>query len=238
LNTKFVFAYDGSRYFGSQKQTQKKAVANEFLKAFAKLNITSQFVLSGRTDKGVHATRQVANISLPSYWSDTDKLQTTLQAMLPPSIQLISLSKVADDFHSRYQAKKRVYRYIVNQNIPNVFESSFVGYEPSIDEKLISTAIGEFVGIYDFRQFCKKHNNNTKRQIYNTKFYKYKEYFVFKFVGRSFLRGQIRAMVQYLFDISSGKKTIDELQKSLKEPSDYAVRLCPPNGLYLMKVIY
>ncbi len=238
MNAKLVFAYDGSRYFGSQKQTQKQAVANDFLKAFAKLNTTSQFVLSGRTDKGVHATRQVANISLPLYWSDTDKLKTTLQTILPHTIELKSISKVADDFHSRYTATKRIYRYIIKQTKPNVFESSFVGYEPNINEKLISKAIKEFVGLYDFRQFCKKPDDNTIRQIYDTKFYRYKTYFVFKFVGKSFLRGQVRAMVQYLFDISSGTKTINELKNSLRNNSEHSLRLCVPNGLYLMKVIY
>jgi len=238
LNAKLLFAYDGSRYFGSQSQKNKQAVANEFLYIFAKLNISSQFVLSGRTDRGVHATRQVANISLPPYWSDLDKLSQTIQTMLPPSIELKDISKVPDDFHSRYSATKRVYRYIVKKTKPSVYESSYVGYEPNIDKQLVAEAIKEFVGIYDFEYLAKNPHGKTVRQIYSTKFYEYGEFYLFKFVGQSFLRGQVRCMMQFLFDISSGKKTIKQLRDSLTKKSKHPPRLSPPNGLYLMKVIY
>ncbi len=238
LNIKIVFAYDGSKFFGSQKQKNKKAVANEFIRVLKKLNISSTFILSGRTDKGVHATRQVANIKLPAFWSDLNSLFVSMCRMLPPYIDIKTIKKVDDTFHSRYHATKRVYRYIVKKTKPNVFENAYTHFEPNLDTKAVSKAIKQFEGVFDFGYFCKKPTNKTTREIYEAKFYKYKDYYIFKFVGRSFLRGQVRSMVQFLFDISSQKRNINELKASLNKTIKLPLKVCPPNGLYLMKVIY
>lgn len=82
MNLKFVCAYDGSLFQGSQKQPNKNTIEDELLKAFKTLNIQTSIVLSGRTDKEVHATGQVFNCIIPDFWRDFFKLQEILNKRL------------------------------------------------------------------------------------------------------------------------------------------------------------
>jgi tRNA pseudouridine38-40 synthase len=241
MNIKLEFSYDGSRFNGSQKQPEKNTVADAFLECFNSMGIDSQLVFSGRTDKNVHATRQVANIKLPSYWTDTQKLFNRLKQYLPQSIQLHSLNICDDDFNARFSAKKRVYRYIISQKYLTSFEAAYMTYyEPIIDEKLIKNGIKQFIGTHDFEYFSKKGSEpvSTTRIIYDTKFYKYKDFYIFKFKANSFLRSQIRMMVQALFDLNEQKITLIDLNDQINKKGLKSKTLAPPNGLYLTKIIY
>ena len=82
MNLKFVIAYDGSCYQGSQKQPNGLTVENKLLKAFKEINIETSIVLSGRTDKEVHATGQVFNCIVPDFWTDFKKLKEGLNGGL------------------------------------------------------------------------------------------------------------------------------------------------------------
>ena len=113
MNLKFKISYDGSLYQGSQKQPNGMTIEDKLLKAFKKINIETNIVLSGRTDKEVHATGQVFNYVVPDSWIDYSKLKEVLNRNLPSSIKILHISKVKDDFHSRFHAKKRVYRYLI-----------------------------------------------------------------------------------------------------------------------------
>ncbi len=241
MNIKLTFAYDGSRFNGSQMQPEKNTVADAFLDIFNAMGINSQLVLSGRTDKNVHATRQVANISLPSYWTDLNKLQNKLNKYLPKSIKLYSLEEVDNDFNSRFCAKKRIYRYILSTKETNPYTQSYItNYDKKINIKLIKDAINCFIGIHDFEYFSKKGSapTTTIREIFDVKFYKYKDMYIFKFKGNSFLRSQIRMMVQILLKISEGMLSIEDLIDQLNKKGQKLKTLAPPNGLYLSKIIY
>ena len=126
MNLKFVIAYDGSCYQGSQKQPNGLTVENKLLKAFKEINIETSIVLSGRTDKEVHATGQVFNCIIPDFWSDLKKLKEVLNRNLPSSIKISNISKVSDTFHSRFHAKKRVYRYIITSKPTTPFNDKFI----------------------------------------------------------------------------------------------------------------
>ncbi|OPX26242.1 MAG: tRNA pseudouridine(38-40) synthase TruA [Campylobacteraceae bacterium 4484_166] len=240
-NIKLVFSYDGSRYYGSQIQPQKKTVAYEFEKIFKKLNINSKLILSGRTDKNVHATNQVANIFVPPFWTDMKKLFHIISTQLPKSIELKSLSEVSPTFHARFSAKKRVYRYIITQKKPSVYQEPYITYhKEQIDKNLITSSMKEFVGRYDFRNFSKDlpKEQNSIREIYEAKFYKHKDIYLFKFVANSFLRGQIRLMVALLLDISSKKANKKDIKQMLFLKTKKQLTQAPPNGLYLTKIFY
>ena len=88
MNLKFTLAYDGSLFQGSQKQPNGLTVEDKLLKAFRKINIETNIVLSGRTDKEVHATGQVFNCMIPDFWSDFFKLKEVLNKNLPTSIKI------------------------------------------------------------------------------------------------------------------------------------------------------
>ncbi|QKF78774.1 tRNA pseudouridine(38-40) synthase TruA [Arcobacter defluvii] len=240
MNLKFIVAYDGSSYLGSQKQPNKNTIEDELLKAFKTLNIDTSIVLSGRTDKEVHATGQVFNCVIPDFWTDFFKLQEILNKRLPSSIQIRHIVKVNEDFHSRFHAKKRVYRYIITTKPTTPFNDKFITFVKSVDEKLLKEAIKEFIGVYDFKYFHKTGSDKdvTIREIFETAFYKHKDIYVFKFVANSYLRSQIRLMVGFLLAINDKRLTIEDLKKQLNCEKNLFKTPIKANGLYLAKIKY
>ena len=240
MNLKFVISYDGSLFQGSQKQPNGLTVEDKLLKAFRKINIETNIVLSGRTDKEVHATGQVFNCIVPDFWDDFFKLKEILNRNLPTSIKILKISKVKDDFHSRFHAKKRDYRYIITSKATTPFNDKFITYVPFVDEEVLKIAIKEFIGVFDFKYFHKTGSDKdiTIREIYDTKFYKYKEIYVFKFTANSYLRSQIRLMVGFLLAINDKKLTIEDLRKQLRLEKVMFKTPIKPNGLYLTKIKY
>ena len=240
MNLKFTLAYDGSLFQGSQKQPNGLTVEDKLLKAFKKINIETNIVLSGRTDKEVHATGQVFNCIVPDYWEDFFKLKEVLNKNLPSSIKISKISEVNEDFHSRFHAKKRVYRYLITTKPTTPFNDKFITYVKDIDKELLQEAIKEFIGIYDFKYFHKTGSDKelTKREIFDTKFYKYKDIYVFQFTANSYLRSQIRLMVGFLLAINNKKLTIEDLKKQLNLEKNIFKTPAKANGLYLAKIKY
>ena len=240
MNLKFVISYDGSLFQGSQKQPNGLTVEDKLLKAFKKINIETNIVLSGRTDKEVHATGQVFNCLVPDYWEDFFRLKEILNKNLPSSIKVLKISKVKDDFHSRFHAKKRVYRYLITTKPTTPFNDKFITHIKNINEELLQKAIKEFVGVYDFKYFHKTGSDKelTKREIFDTKFYKYKDIYVFKFTANSYLRSQIRLMVGFLLAINDNKQSIENLKEQLTLQKHHFKTPAVANGLYLAKIKY
>jgi tRNA pseudouridine38-40 synthase len=240
MNLKFVVAYDGSLFQGSQKQPNGLTIEDKLLKAFKRINVETNIVLSGRTDKEVHATGQVFNCFVPDYWTDFSKLKEVLNRNLPTSIKILKISKVNDDFHSRFHAKKRDYRYIITSKETTPFNDKFVTYVENVDEEILKVAIKEFIGIYDFKYFHKTGSDKelTTREIYDAVFYKYKDIYVFKFTANSYLRSQIRLMVGFLLAINDKKQTIENLKDQLRLKKHIFKTPAKANGLYLAKIKY
>ncbi len=241
MRVKITLEYDGSKFYGYQIQKKiKNTVAKRIQNSLKILNISDIPIASGRTDKGVHATGQVIHINLPSFWNDLDKLTYSLNKILYPEIRIKRIEKVNKNFHARYDAKKRVYRYIVSAQKPTVFFNSYVTFVKSIDFKSIKESIKLFEGKHDFEYF-KKTGSDTKnyiRHIYKADFYKYKDLYIFYFEANGFLRSQIRMMVSFLLQISDGKLSKNELKLQLEKKDIFSTTLAPPNGLYLTKIKY
>ena len=240
MNLKFTLAYDGSLFQGSQKQPNGLTVEDKLLKAFRKINIETNIVLSGRTDKEVHATGQVFNCMIPDFWSDFFKLKEVLNKNLPTSIKISKISKVKDDFHARFHAKKRVYRYLITSKPTTPFNDKFITYVKDIDKELLQEAIKEFIGVHDFKYFHKTGSDKelTKREVFNAEFYKYKDIYVFKFTANSYLRSQIRLMVGFLLAINNKKQTIENLKNQLNLEKHIFKTPAIANGFYLVKIKY
>lgn len=240
MNTKFTISYDGTAFFGSQTQPNKLSVEDRLQEAFKSLNIDTKIILSGRTDRDVHATGQVFNCKLPSYWSNVEKLKEIMNRHLGLSIKIRDIKIVDENFHARFSAKKRVYRYLISEKELSVFNSKYLGFCENIDEEKIKEAIKFFIGIHDFEYFHKtgSEKENTIREIFHTSFYKYKDIYVFKFCANSYLRSQIRLMVGFLIEISRGKLTKDDLIRQLKKEKISFRMPATPYGLYLAKVYY
>lgn len=240
MNAKFTISYDGTKFQGSQTQANGLGIEDALLRTFKQINIDTKIVLSGRTDKAVHATGQVFNCIIPSYWYDLKRLKKVLNKHLPSSISINYIEEVSDDFHSRFHAKKRVYRYLLTTKEPTVFNKNYISYHEQIDEEKIKKAIKLFEGVHDFEYFHKKGSDkdNTVREVFSTKFYKHKDIYVFNFCANSYLRSQIRLMVAVLLKVSDGKLSIEDLEKQLKKKHHKHKVPASPYGLYLAKVYY
>jgi len=236
LRCALTISYNGTNFLGSQIQTKtSNTIFGNLEKALLQLGIDFRVVASGRTDKGVHATGQVCHIDLPVFWNDLTKLKRNLNQMLPKSIHIKSIKKVSNNFHARYSAKKRVYRYILKEHNENPFENNFVTFSRDIDYQKIQRNISLFIGKHDFQQFMKTGSeiNSTTRIIYKAFSYKHKGFIVLNFEGNGFLRSQIRLMVGALLKLDS-----NEIIQHLECKKRYKVKPVPSNGLYLAKIKY
>ena len=170
MRVKAVIAYDGSDYQGFQKQTTTdKTVTGTIEKALHSLHINSSIVGSGRTDAGVHATGQIIHFDLPEFWSDLNKLKLNLNRKLI-TIQFKHISSVSHDFHARFSAKKRLYRYVFKTQKPSLFEQKYISYYSEFDAALLTQALALFVGEHNFNYFHKTGSvtHTTVREIYKT----------------------------------------------------------------------
>jgi tRNA pseudouridine38-40 synthase len=150
---------------------------------------------------------------------------------------------VNEDFHARFSAKNRIYRYIISTDNVSVFNRDYVTYidEKFINENILKKAITLFEGTWDFKYFMVTSEDVYKssvRTIYRTKFYKHKNYYIFYFNANSYLRKQIRFMVEFLLQISKGILSCDDLVMQLNKEKLIYKKPALPNGLYLSKIIY
>ena len=238
---KITLSYDGSIFNGFQVQSgSANTVSNKLYKIFTSLGIKEKFNASGRTDSGVHATRQVIDIMVPLYWSDLEKLKNHINHKAKPDIYIKSIEKVDKSFHSRFDAKQRVYRYVISTKEFDVFRSRYILHVDRVDEQKIKSAIKLFKGSHNFEYFKKNGGNVTSfvREIYKAEFYAYDDVYVFLFEASGYLRSQIRMMVDFLLKISDGIYCEDDLKNQLSCKKKISSDLVLPNGLYLSKIVY
>ncbi len=236
MRVKLTFSYDGTDFFGSQTQKHtSKTVLGTLTHVLRKLGVNSIPVASGRTDSGVHASAQVCHLDLPPFWSDLKKLKETLNTMLPSSIHIRRITRVSDDFHARYSAKSRLYRYVLSTKESSPFSSRYVTHMPEADFEKICQNIKIFEGKHDFEYFQKKGSDvkTTTREIYKAFAYKHKEYIILCFEANGFLRSQVRLMCGALLTLEA--KHIEEM---LQKEEKHKIKPVPPQGLYLAKIKY
>ncbi len=231
-----TLSYDGTHFLGSQAQkSSNNTILGNLQKVLLQLSIDSKIIASGRTDKGVHATGQVCHIDLPEFWCNLKKLKRVLNEMLPSSIKIKNIKEVNEEFHARYSAKERVYRYIIKEGKSNPFEANYVTFLNSINFDDIQKNIKLFSGEHDFSAF-KKTGSDTKsniRTIYKASAYKHKDYVVLNFKANGFLRSQIRLMVGALLKLNAS-----QISAQLNCEKDFKIKPAPSNGLYLARIRY
>jgi len=169
-NVKLTIEYDGTQYLGWQVQSsRKKSIQQVLEKTLHKvLQEKIKLIASGRTDAGVHALAQVANFKTNSKLT-ADKLQKALNGLLPEDISIAKVEEKNLNFHSRFDAKSKVYRYnILNRSYPCALLRNTVYFYPyGLDIKLMRQEAGHLLGKHDFKSFCASGSStkNTVRTI-------------------------------------------------------------------------
>jgi tRNA pseudouridine38-40 synthase len=240
MRVKMVIAYDGSHYFGFQKQqSTPQTVTSTLHRALKSLGIEKEPVGSGRTDRGVHASGQVVHLDLPLYWSDLTQLKRTLNQKLH-AIAIKQITQVDNSFHARFDALKRRYRYIFKTTTPTVFEQKYIAYYPPFDPLKLQEALHAFVGVHDFEYFSKKGSDphTTRREIFRATYTSYRGYHLIYFDANSFLRAQVRMMIDASMRYATHQISLDALKAQIAHQAQHTRALAPAQGLYLATIYY
>ncbi len=248
---KLTIAYDGTDFHGWQIQSSDKpTIQGEIIGVLRR--ITQENVLlhgAGRTDAGVHALGQVASFRTQSALS-AGEFQRALNALLPPAIRIVTAEEVGPDFHARWSAIGKVYRYRLYRGkvVPPMLWRYVLHYPFPLDEDAMRAAASRYVGPHDFASFAASTGSedddkerSTLREIYASELTRSDdgEELVFTVRGRSFLRYMVRKMVGTLLDVGRGKLTPDDIPRlyELRDRSKSGPTV-PPQGLWMVEVIH
>ena len=232
VKLKLVYSYDGSKFSGSQSQPHGRGVEDVLRAALGRVGIFAPLISSSRTDKGVHALRQVSCVECAVHW-ELSRLKELINRHCAPYIFVQHISPVPRDFHPRYDAVARCYRYVLNHGRPSPFLSDFCVFYPRVDIAALNAALANFVGEHDFSEFMKSGSDikSPVRELYIARAYSFRNLTLINFKANGFLRAQVRLMVaNALKSVQSGRKI--SFSRALSRIP------FPPNGLYLSGVSY
>ncbi|MFK5883363.1 MAG: tRNA pseudouridine(38-40) synthase TruA [Candidatus Izemoplasma sp.] len=236
---KCIVSYDGSDFFGYQKQVDVRSIQEEIETAIFNISgETLKIHSSGRTDSKVHALNQVFHFDTNSK-IDSAKWENVLNSYLPKSILIKKSYIVPQSFHSRYDTVSKEYMYIINTNEYNPINRNYEWFKSGIDVGIFEIELNKIVGVHDFRTFAKVAKNvDTIREIYSVKLEVTKNQIFIYIKGSGFLRYMVRNIVGALVDISSGVTSMDMNKLIKKENRNFAKNTAFAGGLYLYRVEY
>lgn len=240
MRYKMTFSYDGSNFYGSQRQIEVRTVEEKINNALSKMHKKDVLIVtSGRTDRGVHALNQVAHFD--SFLDiENEKFTKAVNSLLPEDIVVKKIIKIDKDFHARHQAIKKEYIYIIGTKY-DIFKRNYETYiNKELDVQLMNKAIKLFIGTHDFKGFCSYVKNKpTVKTIYEASIKEEKDKLIITIIGDNFLRYMVRKMVGTLIEIGLNNKDINIINEIfIKKDSKLCGKTAKPNGLYLKKVYY
>jgi len=249
MNYKLTIQYDGTALHGWQIQGGERTVQGELTKVVSLLEGSDVHVTgSGRTDAGVHAEGQIANVHLSREFTPW-KLRAAINGNLPFDIRVMDVEIVPDDFHARFSAKGKTYRYrVFNGPVISPFWNRYAIHESrSLDIEAMREAANVFVGRHDFTAFSSAHSDSEDRVREIFEFQVISEeigsidsrMIAFIVTGKGFLRYMVRSMVGTLMAVGRGEIDSDTIRAALEtKERKLAETTAPPKGLTLLKVFY
>lgn len=244
MNYRLDIQYDGSRYGGWQRQKDTdNTIQGKIEDVLTKMMGTPILIQgAGRTDAGVHAKGQVANFHMDCKRS-CDEICQYLNFYLPEDIEIAKVSIADERFHSRLNAKEKVYQYRIVSGIhKNVFERK---YQCPLHETLNVEAMKEAAkyleGTHDFKSFCsnKKMKKSSVRTIYNIEISELPQEIVITYTGNGFLYNMVRILTGTLVEVGRGSRKPEEMEEILTGcDRKNAGFTAPARGLTLLEVRY
>ncbi|MFH1269474.1 MAG: tRNA pseudouridine(38-40) synthase TruA [Candidatus Omnitrophota bacterium] len=241
-NIKLTIEYDGSRYAGWQVQGKKSRTIQEALeKALARiLHKRLRVIGSGRTDAGVHAKGQVANFKTDSGMA-LGRLRGALNAVLPDDISIIRIDEAALDFHSRFSARSKVYRYtILNRpSRPAISRDAAYFFPCPLDLRLMREEAKLLLGRHDFKSFqaADKRERGSVRAIKKLVISRDRDFIHIDIEADGFLYNMVRNIAGTLIEIGRGKLPRGSMKKILLlKNRRFAGPTLPAKGLCLLEV--
>ncbi len=242
-NIRLVVEYEGTGLYGWQLQKDKPTVQGELQRAVEEITGRKTLVIgAGRTDAGVHAEAQVANFHTSSP-IPARKLAEALNAHLPPEVASLSAEDVPLEFHARFAATSKVYRYrLLNRPVrsPLERERAYLVKAP-LDADRMAEAARTLVGTQDFRAFGSEMSGKarTVRTIFSFEVARRGPFLEALVHGDGFLYNQVRSMVGTLVEVGLGKRDPAWVRQVLESRDrTKAGANVPAKGLCLVEVRY
>ena len=243
MNIKVVLEYDGSGFAGWQQQARGRTVEAELKRALRELTGEDHVVYgAGRTDAGAHAEGQVASFQLRGRIGP-ERLVAALNARLPADVAALSAEVVADDFHARYSARWRRYRYryLDRRGRPALERNRCWHVRAPLDVKAMDAAAAPLVGRHDWTSFCSasEPQDQRVRTMRSLRVRRRGDYVELELVAEGFLRGLARSIAGALAEVGLGRRPPRWVGDVLRaRDRKQAARTAPAGGLTLMEVIY
>jgi len=241
---RLVLEYDGTGFVGWQRQDNGPSVQQAVEDAIIRFSAETPTVLAaGRTDAGVHALGQVAHVDLVRDWPAETVRDAVNFHLRPAAVAVLAAEVVEDDFHARFSARERVYRYrIVNRRAPLAVERSRAWWVPGpLDADAMASAARVLVGRHDFTTFraaiCQAKSPVKTLDVLDVR--RDGEGIEIEARARSFLHHQVRNMVGTLKRVGEGKWTAADVEAALAaRDRARGGPTAPPEGLYLVRVAF
>jgi tRNA pseudouridine38-40 synthase len=216
----FRVSYLGSRFFGSQMQASSRTVEGEFIATCQRLSLFEDwrqagFQSAGRTDRGVHARGQVIAFTTDA----PDRAIGTINLQLPPDLWCSAYAKVPAEFHPRFDAKFRTYRYYFS--------------DVTLGKSEMEKASRHFLGIHDFSSFARVRDKNPLRNILAIRVAEEDGFVYLEVTAESFLWHQVRCMATALLRVGTGEAGEESILHHLMGESDKPLSPAPAEGLVL-----
>ena len=233
-------SYDGSGFYGFQRLNEYRTVQKVLEEARGVINKGEVLVKgASRTDKGVHAYGQMIHFDI-DYDIPADRLMYAVNRILDNDIRVLDCKKVGNDFHARFNVKRKKYVYKINLGDFDCLKSRyFLQVYEKLDIDKMRECAKVFLGCHDFRNFVAGERDNYLMCVEDIKFNMNNDILEIEFLGKSFYRYMVRNMVGAMLEVGMHKKEICDVSKML---DDYMVKkqmmTAPACGLYLMDIEY
>lgn len=242
-NYKVIVAYRGTHYFGWQAQPKQKTVQGEVTKVISRyVKEDISIHASGRTDQGVHALGQVfsfkGTLTIP-----VEKALFIMNNQLPEDIVFTCFEMMPDDFHARYSAIGKRYRYrLSTKDLRDPLQAGLVyHYKYKVDIAKMREAANLFIGEHDFVNFRATGSSakTTVRRIDEFSIIKKNDEIIFETCGNGYLYNMVRIMVGALLEVGQGRESIEYIADALSGKRQERIpKTAPADGLYLIEVFY
>lgn len=235
--------YDGSAYFGFQRQKEEQpTIQGELEKAICHIARGKTIVIgAGRTDSGVHAIGQVISFQI-NWRHGTEALKRAINANLPADIAVLKLKQVLPAFHPRFDAKRRSYLYqIYNDPVRSPVRRQYSWHvRQTLDLVKMNQAAQHLVGRKDFAAFGQPpQGDNTERNVFQADWRIENEFTCFFIEANAFLYRMVRSVVGSLKAVGEGVWSVDDFVDVLQSRDrSRSGTVAPPQGLYLVSVKY
>lgn len=242
-NFKLTLEYDGTDFFGFQKQKDRRTVQEELEKVFRRVFARPVKIsaASGRTDRGVHAEGQVVNVKVATE-IPVRNLHRAFNSYLPKDVAVLRVEEVSRGFHARFNVKRKTYRYVVwNAKAPSpLLRRASYHFPHALDIGLMRKASRFLVGKRDFRSFqTKAGGKDSVRTIYRLSIEKEGGKVIFLIEGDGFLYNMARSIVGTLLAVGAGRISVKEFGRIFRKKNrSHKGPTAPSNGLTLFRVTY